>query len=239
MKTKMLETSYRPNRLTAVFEMILVFLLLGVCMAGGFGLTSAHAGTEILFYPLARAFGSPSEHELVRCRAAFKQMQTNFDKSRVVVVPVLFADADTDAKNGQWRSDLAAAEMRDIAVQTTAKIEVSATGPKVALPKPFHNQLGYLTKRSSVYGSWVKATHPPGDYVFVSEIFGCKGIVYAIQIYVFDSSGQLAYSRLLNSHQFGPKLSLTGEDAVKRIVNTFLKNLKDDVKKVFPPYGVG
>jgi hypothetical protein len=56
---------------------------------------------------------------------------------------------------------------------------------------------------------------------------------------VFDSSGQLAYSRLLNSHQFGPKLSLTGEDAVKRIVNTFLKNLKDDVKKVFPPYGVG
>lgn len=235
MKTMMLETSDQPNRLTAVFEMVLVFMLLTVCMAGGFGLTSAQAGTEILFYPLARAFGGSSEKELVRCRAAFTQMQTNFDKSRVVVMPVLFADAE----NGQWRGDLAAAEMRDMSAQTTAKIEVSATGPKVAMPKPFHNQLRYLTKRSAVYGSWVKAAHPPGDYVFISEIFGDKGIVYAIQIYMFDSSGQLAYSRLLNSHQFGPNLSLTGEDAVKRIVNTFLKNLKDDVKKVFPPYGVG
>ena len=210
-------------------------LLLTVCLARGI----AQAGTEILFYPLARMFGSPSESELVRCRAAFQQMQTNFNNSRVVVMPVLFADADTDAKNGQWRGDLAAAEMREMSVQTTAKIEVSATEPKVAMPKPFHNQLRYITKRSAVYGSWIKAAHPPGDYIFVSEIFGGKGIVYAIQIYVFDSSGQLTYSRLLNSHQFGNNLPLTGDAAVKRIAKTFLNNLKEDVKKIFPPYGVG
>lgn len=210
-------------------------LLLMVCMAGGI----AQAGTEILFYPFARLFGSPSESELVRCRAAFTQMQTNFDKSRVVVMPVLFADAGTDSKDVQWRGDLAAAEMREMSVQTAAKIEVSATEPKVAMPKPFHNQLRYITKRSAEYGSWVKAAHPPDDYVFFSEIFGGKGIVYAIQIYVFDSSGQLAYSRQLNSHQFGNRLPLTGDEAVKRVVDTFLKNLKGDVKKIFPPYGVG
>jgi len=217
------------------FKLFLGGLLLMVCLSGGI----AQAGTEIFLYPFARAFGGPQESELVRCRAAFKQMQTNFDKSRVVVMPVLFADADTDAKSGQWRSGLAAAVAREMSAQTTAKIEVSATGPKVAMPKPFHNQLRYLTKRSAMYGSWVKTTHPPGDYVFVSEIFGGRGIVYAIQIYVFDSSGQLAHNRLLNSHMFGNTLPLAGDEPVKKVVNTFLKNLKGDAKQIFPPYGVG
>lgn len=209
--------------------------LLLVCLSGGV----ARAGTEILFYPFARMFGSPSESELARCRAAFNLMQTNFAKSRVVVMPVLFADADADSKNGQWRGDLAASVAREMTNQTTAKIEVSATEPKVAMPKPFKNQLRYNTKRLAAYGAWVKAAHPPGDYVFVAEIFGGGGIVYAIQIYVFDSSGQLAYSRQLNSHQFGNHLSLTGDAAVKRVVKTFLNNLKEDVKTIFPPYGVG
>ena len=214
-------------------------LLLTVCLLGGVWLTSARAGTEILFYPFARMFGGASESELVRCREAFQQMQTNFAKSRMVVMPVLFADADTDAKNGQWRGDLAVAVTREMSAQSTAKIEVSAVEPKVVMPKPFHNQLRYTTKRSAVYGAWGKAAHPPGDYVFVTEIFGGDGIVYAIQIYVFDSSGQLAYRRQLNSHQFGNHLSLTGDAAAKRIAKTFLNNLKEEVKRIFPPYGVG
>jgi len=217
------------------FKSITSCLLLMACLSSDV----ARAGTEILFYPFARMFGSPSESEMVRCRAAFNLMQTNFAKSRVVVIPVLFADANADSEHGQWRGDLAASVAREMTNQTTAKIEVWATEPKVATPKPFHNQLRYTTKRSAVYGSWVKATHPPGDYVFVAEIFGGKCIVYAIQIYVFDSSGQLAYSRQLNSHQFGNHLSVTGDAAVKRVVKTFLNNLKEDVKIIFPPYGVG
>ncbi len=210
-------------------------LLLTVCMAGGLGLTLAQAGTEIFLYPLARAFGGQSESELARCRAAFKQMQTNFDRSRVVVMPVLFADAG----RCQGRSDLAAAEMRELATRTSAKIEVPSVEPKIAAPPRFHNQLRYFSKRSTVYRDWIKAAHPSCDYVLVTEIFGGAGNVGAIQIYLFDSSGQIAYCRLLNSHQFGSNLPLAGEDAVKLIVNTFFDNLKWDAKKLFPPYGVG
>ena len=116
------------------------YLLLTVCLSGGFGMTSAWAGTEIFLYPVARAFGSPSESELARCRVAFKQLQTGFEKSRVVVMPVLFADAG----RCQWRSDLAAAEMRELATRTSAKIEVSLVEPKVAALPRFHNQLRYF-----------------------------------------------------------------------------------------------
>ena len=171
----------------------------------------------------------------MRCRVAFKQMQTNFDKSRVVVMPVLFADAG----RCRWRNDLAAVEMRELATRTSAKIEMSSVAPKVASPPRFHNQLRYLSKRSTVYRDLIKAAHPAGDYVLVTEILGGGGKVGAIQIYLFDASGQVAYSRLLNSHQFGPNLPLAGEDAVKLIVNTFFDNLKWDAKKLFPPYGVG
>ncbi|HUA37671.1 MAG TPA: hypothetical protein VMA35_04640 [Candidatus Sulfopaludibacter sp.] len=97
----------------------------------------------------------------------------------------------------------------------------------------------YLTKRSVAYGAWVKAIHPSGNYVFVAEIFGGKEIVCAIQIYVFYSSGQPAYSRLLNSHQFGNNLPLSGDAPVGKVADTFLQDLKRDVKKMFPPYGVG
>src|ERR1017187_1298910 len=211
------------------------YLLLTVCLSGGFGLTPAQAGTEMLLYPVARAFGSPSESELALCRVAFKQLQTDLCKSRVVVMPVLFADAG----RCQWRNDLAAVEMRELAARTSAKIEVTTVEPKVASPPRFHNQLRYLTKRSAVYRDWIKAAHPSGDYVLFTEIFGGGGKVGAIQIYLFDSSGQIAYCRLLNSHQFGPNLSLAGADAVKLIVNTFFDNLKWDAKKLFPPYGVG
>ena len=211
------------------------YLLLTVCVLGGFGLISAWAGTEIFLYPVARAFGSPSESELARCRVAFKQLQAGLEKSRVVVMRVCFAEAG----RCQWRSDLAAAEMRELATRTSAKLEVSLAEPKVAATPRFHNQLRYLWNRSTEYRDWIKAAHPPGDYILVTEIFGGGGKVGAIQIYLFDSSGQVAYGRLLNSHQFGSNLPITGEGAVKLIVNTFFDNLKWDAKKLFPPYGVG
>ena len=216
-------------------RLLFAFLYLALCLPG----SPARAGTEILFYPFARLFGGQSESELVRCRVAFQQMQTNFAISHLVVMPVLVADSGTVAENCQWHCDLAAAVVRDISARTSAKVEISATEPKVAMPKPFHNQLRYLTKRSAAYGAWVKATHPPGDYVFVAEIFGGKEIIYAIQIYVFNSSGQLAYSRLLNSHQFGNNLTLSGDAPVEKVADTFLKDLKRDVQNIFPPYGVG
>ena len=217
------------------FKWFLGCLLLPACIAGGFGLTSAQAGTEILLYPFARAFGSPSESELARCRTAFKQLQTNLATSRVVVMPALCADEG----RCEWRKDLAAAEMRELAAQTEALIELSPAEPKVAAPARFHNQLRYLWKRSNVYSDWIKSAHPAGDYFLVTEIFGGGGKVSAIQVYLFDTSGQVAFCRLLNSHQFGNDLPLAGDKAVKLIVNTFFKNLKWDAERLFPPYGVG
>lgn len=207
------------------------FLLMTTCL----GQTSVRAGMEIFLYPFARASGGPSESELVRCREAFQQLQADLETSRVVVMPVLFADAG----RYEWRKDLAEVELRELAAQTSAKIEVSTSEPNVAMPSRFHNQLRYLWKRSTAYGSWIKATPAAGDYVLVTEIFGGGGTVSAIQVYLFDSSGQIAFCRLLNSHQFGQNLPLNGEDAVKLIVNTFFENLKWDAKKLFPPYGVG
>ena len=211
------------------------YLLLTVCLVSGFGLTSARAGMEIILYPVARAFGSPAESELARRRVAFKQLQAGVEKSRLVVMPVLFADAG----RCQWRSDLAAAELRELATRTSAKMEVSSVEPKVAVPPRFHNQLRYLSKRAKVYRDWIKAAPPSGDYVLVTEVFGAGEKVAAIHIYLFDSSGQVAYCRLLNSHQFGPNLPLAGDSAVKLIVNTFIDNLKWDATKLFPPHGIG
>ncbi len=208
-----------------------VCLLMMVCIVG----CTAQGGTKILLYPAARAFGSPPESELERCRVAFTQMKANLDKSHVVVMPVLFADQG----RCQWRNDLADMEMREFAARTPAKLERSLVEPNVAAPDLGHNQLRYLWKRITVYSDWIKATHPKGDYVLITEIFGGEGKAGAIHIFLFDASGQVAFRRLLNSHQFGSNLSLVSEDIIKRIVNTFFNNLKLDAKKVFPPYGIG
>jgi hypothetical protein len=166
-------------------------------------LSPLRAGTEVLLYPLARAFGGPSENQAV------------------------------------WRQDLAKALRREIGSKSGAKIGAPETTP-VVNPTDFgHNQLRYLWSRAAEYGKWVKSTHPAGDYVLFTEVFARDGKVGAIHVFVLDTSGQLAYCRLFNSHQFGPNLTSQGDEAILLIVKHLFDDLTKEPTKIFPPYGVG
>jgi len=209
--------------------------LLWAVSLGGLLLPTLNAGGEILFYPLARAFGSPPESELARCRTAFQGLQSHLSTSRVLVEPVFFIDGH---KRG-WRPDLAAEICQEARPRTAATLLVSATKPDVGPATLGHNQLRYLWHRAADYSGWVKAAHPAADYVCCAEIWGHDGNVAAIHVYFFDPSGQVAYCRLFNSHHFGDNLPLAGADAVRLIVKSFLEDLQRDPKTRFPPYGVG
>lgn len=209
--------------------------LLWALVFGGLMLPTLNAGTEILLYPLARAFGSPPESELARCRQAFQGLQSRLPASRVVVQPVLFVDGPRRT----WRQDLAGAICQEAQTRTGASLEVAGAAPQVGPAKFRHNQLRYLWERAGQYSSWAKAAHPAGDYVWCAEIWGHDGKVAAIQIYILDPAGQVAYCRLFNSHHFGDNVPLEGRDAVRLIVNAVFRDLQRDPKKLFPPYGVG
>jgi hypothetical protein len=210
--------------------------ILAALLFGGVMLPSLQAGNEVLLYPLARMFGSPSEAELVKCRLAFQQLQAHLSESRVAVQPVLFIDETRRV----WRRNLAVALAREAGPRTTAELTVPRGGaPAVAPTELGHNQLRYLGERAAVYSDWVRADHPAADYVWIAEIWGHGGKVGAIHFFILDASGQIAYCRLYNSHQFGPDLPLEGDAAVRLLVQRFFEDLLKAPEKVFPPYGVG
>ena len=150
----------------------------------------AVSGCHEALYPVALAFGSPPESELAVCREAFRQLQLHVETSRVQVEPVLFA-VDHDR---QWRTDVAQAIVAEAGTHTKAKLEVAAA-PDVSFPtEMYHNQLHYLWDRSTEYARWIKAAHPGADYILCTEVFGHEGKVAAIQVYIFDAKGQVAYA---------------------------------------------
>ena len=206
-------------------------------LLGGLGmlLTLAFAGCQAVLAPFARAFGAPPESELALCRTAFQKLQSRLPDSRVQVEPVYFA-LDHDR---QWRSDWARSLVHEAGVQTKARFELASAPPEVRPTTFGHNQLRYLWARSVAYADWIKATSPAVDYVWCVEIFGHAGKVGAIQVYVFDANGQVAFCRLFNSHQFGDNLPLQGEEHIRLVVKTLFEELRLDPKVIFPPYGVG
>ncbi|HVT73439.1 MAG TPA: hypothetical protein VHD61_09900 [Lacunisphaera sp.] len=210
--------------------------LLAAVVVGGTLLSPLRAGSEILLYPLARAFGAPPESELVRCRQAFQQLQAHLRESRVAVQPVLCIDES----RAVWRRMTAVTLAREVSDRSPAELTVPRDGAPVVPPTEFgHNQLRYLWTRATVYTDWVKANPPAADYVWIAEIWGHDGKVGAIQVYILDARGQVAYCRLFNSHHFGPNLPMEGVDAVQLIVRNFFEDLKKTAEQIFPPYGVG
>jgi hypothetical protein len=210
-------------------------ILLWALVLGGTMPPTLHAGNEIFLYPLARAFGAPREAELVRCRTAFQGLQSRLAASRVLVAPVLFVDGP----RREWRKDLAEAMVQEMQARVGASFEVVGAAPDVAPARFRRNQLRYLWERGAQYAGWVKAAPPAGDYVWCAEIWGHGGKVAAIQVYILDPAGQVAYCRLFNSHHFGNQLPLEGDDAVRLVVNALVRDLQRDPKALFPPYGVG
>jgi hypothetical protein len=189
---------------------------------------------NILLYPFARAFGGPSEAELVKCRAAFQELQQHLPDRRILVLPVL---SDEDGRSGT-RADLAQALIRRTTRATGARLgpAAAAAGVEPSRFHEYHNQLRYTWSRAAEYARWVKANPPPADYVWCVEVFSRGGFVDAIEVYLFDAHGQLAYCRLFNSHQFR-RLPLKALPHF--VTDQFLENLQWAPEKLFPPYGVG
>jgi hypothetical protein len=201
-------------------------------------LALAFAGCHQALYPFARAFGSPPESELALSRAAFQQLRTRLATSRVRVQPVCFTP-DLSQPSRQWRADWAQSLARAAGERTKARFELAPSPPDIG-PTPFGpNQMRYLWKRSAEYGRWLRASPPGTDYVWCVEIFGFHGKVGAIQVYVFDAHGQVAYCRLFNSHHFGDALSVDGEQHLRLVFETLFKDLSGEPEAIFPPCGVG
>lgn len=210
-------------------------LLVALLTAGCGLIQPVFAGPEILMYPLARAFGSPPEAELAKCRQAFARLQAGLASSRVVVEPVMFVDGAKHA----WLRGPAEAIIRLAAKRTTARLEPGSSAPAAAATEFGHNQMRYHWARAAAYSQWVREAHPAGDYHWICEIRGHDGKVAAIHTYLVDASGQLAYGRLFNSHHFGAGLPLEGDAAISVLLNQLFEDLAREPKQVFPPYGVG
>jgi hypothetical protein len=190
-----------------------------------------------LLSPLARALGEPPESELAVCRAAFARLQNRFPVSQIQIEHIMYAPGH----DRYWRSDLAQALAQEAGARMNVRFETAIRPPDVSFPqKMYHNQLRYLWDRSRDYARCVKAAPPGADYVCFVEIFvGPQDNVAAIQVYVFEGQGQLAYIRLYNNHHFGNDLSLEGDAAIRFVTGSLLDIQRLAPEQAFPPYGIG
>jgi len=193
-------------------------------------------GCALVMYPLARAFGSPSEGELKQCRVAFERLKAGRFTARIVAYPA--ADPVGMRTNAYSGTALRLAEgLRSKGWTNCTK------APAVPLVKPRplgHNQLRYAWKRAHTLSQWVKTARPEGDFhLFVEILSSGSGDIIGIQGYVLDASGHVAYERLMNSHHFGKNPPRDPEAACQLILRIFLNSLDQPAERIFPPYGVG
>jgi hypothetical protein len=204
-------------------------------LVAGLATPSLPAGGEELLYPFARMFGSPPESELAKCRAAFAQFKDTLGKDPIDVAPVLWVSRTQHA----WRLPVAMALADELRPITSAPVAAQRGKPEVP-PLAFgHNQLRYLWERGAQYSAWRRAAPTSGSYTLCAEVWGHGDKVAAIQVYVLNATGQIAYCRLYNSHHFGPDLPLQVPAVVRLIVHGLIEDLKKRPEEVFPPYGVG
>lgn len=211
-------------------------------IAGCVGLlpvTPLVAGTEVLLYPFARAFGSPSEAYLAKCRTAFGQFQARDANCRVLVQPVMYVSRQQSGTTVAYRADLANALIKRLAPALHAGLSRAESSPAVARAEFKRNQLRYTWTRAEQYSDYTASTHPQADYVLFTEVWTVGRKVAALQIYLLNSSGQVAYCRLFNSHQFGNDLPLDGPAWMEFLARHFLQDLQREPGQIFPKYGVG
>ena len=189
-----------------------------------------------MLYPLARAFGSPTESELRKCRVAFDDLKARWATARVVV----YAAGDpTGAREGGFAgtADLLAGRLREAG---WAACSVAPAAAPVE-PTPLEgNQLRYAWKRARAYAKWVQGARPGGDFLIFTEVLtSSAGGVVGIHMFVVEGDGEVAYQRLLNSHHFATSQPPDPAAACGLILQVFLRDLGKSADEVFPPYGVG
>jgi len=193
-------------------------------------------GCQLMMYPCARAFGSPSESELKQCRAAFEHLKEGRTTARTVVYPVV---------NPRQEQPMAlAGTAAYVAEQLQAKgwtnCTIATNPPAVAGTPLGHNQLRYMWDRAHGYSQWVRDSQPAGDFHLFIEILSARsGEIIGIHCYVVDATGQIAYVRLSNSHHFGDQPPQDSEAACQFILKFLLHSLESPAEIVFPKYGVG
>ncbi|HND60162.1 MAG TPA: hypothetical protein PLB90_01700 [Opitutaceae bacterium] len=209
--------------------------ILTVLLVAGLAAPFLHAGANVLLYPFARMFGAPSEAELAKCRVAYAEFRATLGTRPIRVAPVLWKDGP----KGTWSRPIAEALARELRASTSAPVMVEPGKPDVPAPDFGHNQLKYLWARGAEYAAWRRAAPPLDGYMLCAEVWGHHGKVGAIQVYVFDAKGQIAYCRLYNSHQFGDNLPLEPDEPLRLIVRHLFEDLQKKPEEAFPPYGVG
>ena len=193
-------------------------------------------GCVLMVYPLARAFGSPSESELKRCRAAFEHLKAGRFTARIVVYPAL----DPVGMRKEAYPGTALLMTQQLQAKGWTNCSTAPTAPPVEPRRLGANQLRYAWKRAHAYGQWVRTARPEGDFqLFVEVLSSPSGNIIGIQCYALDASGQVAYERLLNSHQFGGKPPKNPEAACRLMLQILLNHLNQADPCISPPYGVG
>ena len=189
-----------------------------------------------MLYPFARAFGSPSEGELKLRRAAFNRLKAQRGAWRIVVYPML----DPTGRRQETFpgcAETAAAILRDRGLAGAAAGEAPPTVPARALGG---NQLRYLQDRAAAYGGWMKEARPAADAaVFMEVLVDGSGTISGLHMVVVEASGQVAYTRLFNSHHFGPNPPSGGDAACRLLARVLLRDLERPAEELHPPYGVG
>lgn len=199
-------------------------------------LVAPQFGCKSMLYPLARAFGSPSEGELKRCRATFEQFKSQRGTARIVVHSAL----DPRGPQGAWEPRTAD-QLVALMQQQGMPHAVPVPAPKDIDPTPLGaNQMRYTWKRAHAYADWIRRTRPEGDFfVFVELLRHPAGEIVGIQTYVLAASGDIAYARQLNSHQFGRPAISDPQSAIDFLHGVLQSALSRPADAVFPPYGVG
>lgn len=193
-------------------------------------------GCKAMVYPVARAFGSPSEAELARCREAFEAFKGTCLATRLVV----FEACDPVHGDRPWTVGTSARMATGLRAHGASNA-VAAPLPHGVPVRPYGgNQLRYLWERARAYGAWIREARPEGEhFLFVEVVAAPDGSVHGVQTCVVDRQGRIAYVGLMNSHHFGARPPAGPEAACDLALARLLQDLRRPPLEIFPRWGVG
>lgn len=194
-------------------------------------------GCGVALYPVARAFGSPSEEELASCRTRLREMQGSLPTAKLTVHPPYMIRGS----RGQWEPTATGSVVEALRSRGFEDVGGTEALPAAPFQAPGHNQLRYTWQRAHAYAAWARGAQlGPGWHLFADFIVLGDQLA-GIGIYVTDAEGNLALVRILNSHHDEWKVVAQGltESGCAMLVDVLLRSLKIPAERLYPPYGVG
>jgi hypothetical protein len=193
-------------------------------------------GCKPMLYPVARAFGGPSEGELQLRRAAFERLKAARSTARVLVHPA-FRPAAANREAYPATAHLAAELLQGYG---WTHCQAVRTPPPLPATPLMRNQLRYVQTRARAYSDWAKTSRPDADFLVILEVLvRPEGGIVGIHCYVLEATGQVAYARQFNSHHFGAQSIDLPANAVGFALRALSLDIQRPADQVHPPYGVG